>query len=276
MNREFEEVIQQLAVSNFSEIENFINTLTLMISKNLSTKKSLSPEFVAKASSMNKTLVHVLFVLKKMVYDSILKNQTFYISLHANKIMEQDTQFFYDRPQIFGELPEEDVNIFRDIYIEAGLTDDDKNTIWASLKSFLILSSIYQGKYNKNIVDRFVGEMETFFQLLHEHCIPDKESLLNQVEQLFKEESEDYPPEVSLMCVACQLLPNGNLIKTRDRAFLKKNKNGFLVRDDVPKDWLDQILPKQLDEEAANYIWGYIFSLKNLTEQFVPGPERYT
>ena len=258
------------------EIENFINTLTLMISKNLSINKSLSPEFVAKSSSMNKTLVHILFVLKKMVYDTILKNQTFYISLHANKIMEQDAQFFYDRPQIFGELPKEDVNIFRDIYTGAGLTDNDKDTIWASLKSFLILSSIYQGKYNKNIVDRFTEEMETFFQLLHEHCIPNKERLLNQVEQLFREESEDYPPEVSLMCVACQLLPNENLIKARNREFFKENKNGFLVRDNVSKDWLDQILPEHLDEEAANYIWGYIFSLKNLTEQFVPGPERYT
>ena len=269
MNREFEEKIQQLAVANFNEIEKFINLLVSLTKSGLARIKNNQP-LIQKIQKMQHTLVHVLFILKQTVYDTILKKQTHYIALHASKIMDQDANFFYSNPQIFGELNPEDVSIFRDIYADAGLNDEEKDQIWASLKTFLILSGIYQGKFREEIAKRFLLEMDTFFDILSEYCT--SKTLLTQAKEVFDSDSEDYAPEVALMCISCQLLPYKDLIENRDRAFFK---TGFLARNDLQNDWLEEALPKNLNQEASNYVWGYLLSLVNLSSEFVSEPERY-
>ena len=272
---EFESGIQELAIANFSEIERFINLLTSLTKDGLKRLKDPKPELVSKIHSMQNKLVHVLFVLKKSVYDSILKNQAYHITLHANKIMDQDVDFFYDRPQIFGNLPDEDVNIFRDVYTDSGLNDDDKNQIWGALKTFLIMACIYQGKFKAEIVNRFSAEMNTFFALLKQHCVPGKLELLQSVQDTFNEENDDYAPEVALMCISNQLLLSKKTINECDTTFFTTNKNGFLVRDDVPRDWMSQVLPKDMSGEAGDYVWGYLNSLLVLSTEFVTEPERW-
>ncbi len=262
MDIEFEKSIQELAGANFSEIKNFIHLLTDMIKRKNT------------GSAINNDLVYILFMMEKMLPDMILKNQTYYISLHANKIMERDAQFFYDRPQIFGELPKDKVNLFRDVYMDSNLSQDDKDEIWAKLQTFLIFSSIYHGKYNQQLVEKFVEELTTFFEIIKRYCKPEKKELVEKVENLVEEEQENYAPEVLIMCVANQLIPHEKMIESRDYSLFTKNNGAFLVREDIPRDWLHQVLPDKMSLEQADYVWGYLYSLLNVAKEFFPEAER--
>lgn len=262
MNFEQEQRIIALSNANYRDIGSFIRSLTDLIETRVSKR---GDKLAQKASGMKTTLLHVEFVLNKLDREAIFKNQTYYISLHADQIIQRNDKFFYSNPQIFGELPKEDVEIFKNVYMSDGLTTTDRASIWDRLASFLVNSAHYQATKYQQLVDQFSSQMDTFFVVLEQIC--PESPVIDTIINAYNSEVKKTGACVFMFCLRNQLVDHQDLIVSRDPAFLK-NPGGFLVRGDVPADWMH--LLANMSDENADLFWGYLAAITLLVDQFLP------
>lgn len=251
---EFEQTINELALANFTEIKKFINFLTDTCKRK-------------KIGTITNDLVYVLFILEKLMVDMILKNQTFYILVHADKIMDEDGDFFYNRPQIFGQLPEDKVNVFRDVYASPVLDESDKRQIWDMMKTFLIYSCIYQGHYNRELTTLFSSELSNFFAVMKINTQPNKKEELNCFVEYYENIMNNYSPEVLMAIFACKLVPYETYILNKNQdIFFNESSIFCLSGTKMVKGWLVNVLVSEVDV----VFWQYLESIKEICKNFIP------
>lgn len=124
---------------------------------------------------LNNNLLHAKFFIEKAIHPSVLmENQLFYLLPWSEEVLEKNSEFFYENTKIFGELDEEDVNMFRDVWTKIRDRKEDKAELWAFVSSFLELIATYQSLNKNKLFSRFIQEKDNFLTLVQDIVKNDK------------------------------------------------------------------------------------------------------
>ncbi len=82
-------------------------------------------------------LIYVKFFISKMTSEDAMQHVIMHILPWERQIEEKDDQFFYKNKKIFGDLPNNKVNYFSDLWMSTTLNEEDKDEIWRFMDTFV-------------------------------------------------------------------------------------------------------------------------------------------
>lgn len=83
-------------------------------------------------------------VFSMMPKENLMNHVVLNILPHKEQINSKNQDFFLNNKQLFGSLPENEVNYFGNLIVNGNLDDDEKDMIWEYFKVFIALAEVYK------------------------------------------------------------------------------------------------------------------------------------
>ena len=104
--------------------------------------------FVDELSKMitgdNGELISINFFYQQYPAEKLMEEMITFVLPWESQIKSRDDDFFYSNKQLFGDLPDESVDYFSNLWKSDKLDDEDKSVVWEYFDVFIECAKAYK------------------------------------------------------------------------------------------------------------------------------------